>query len=104
MSQSDIETVLRNWLQQAMLPDGKFSGDVDPSAWVAKNFIDWWRTQVGNSLDSAEQATIRLRSELNRLGKAEELGEATHELTHVQDALSDLRRDLGLSVDEEDSQ
>ena len=96
MANSDIEQVLRNWIDQATSPLGKFAEGVDPAAWVAEHFIGWWREQVADSLSSAESASQRLRDELNRVADPEHLGEAFHELTHVQDALGDLRADLGL--------
>ena len=99
MSRSDIERVLRNWIDQAITPDGAFADGTDRARWVADNFIAWWRKQVDDSLGSAESAARRLREELERLGTPTEFGEALHELTHVQDALGDLRQDLGLSDD-----
>jgi hypothetical protein len=64
---------------------------------VTDNFIAWWREQVEDSLSSAEQAAMSLREELVRLGEAARLGECFHELTHIEDALADLRCDLGLT-------
>ena len=99
MSRSDIEQVLRNWIDQAISPDGTFPEGTDRAAWVADNFIAWWRKRVDDSLGSAELAACRLRDELTRLGHPHEFDDALHELTHIQDALSDLRNDLGLSGD-----
>ena len=96
MSRSDIEQVLRNWIEQARSPIGRFAEGVDPATWVADNFIAWWRKRVDESLGSAEAAARRLREELKQFGSPAEFGEAFHELTHVQDALGDLRRELGL--------
>ncbi|HXE55672.1 MAG TPA: hypothetical protein VN541_21790 [Tepidisphaeraceae bacterium] len=96
MSDPEIEQVLRNWIEQAISPEGTFSGGTDRAKWVADNFIAWLRAHVDDSLGSAELAAHRLRDEFKRLGSAAEFDEALHELTHVQDALSDLRRDLGL--------
>ena len=96
MGRTDIETVLRNWLDQAMSPAGRLPEGVDPAAWVAQNFIAWWGRQAGGSLGDAEAAAARVRGQLNDLGYPE-LAEALHELTHVQDALADLRRELGLA-------
>ena len=62
---------------QGPLPEG-----ADPAEWVARQFAAWWRRQAGESLGDAE---------------------ALHELTHVQDALGDLRGDLGLADDAQDS-
>jgi hypothetical protein len=99
MSRSDIEQVLRNWIDQATSPGGAFPEGTDRARWVADNFVAWWRKQVDDSLGSAELAAHRLRDELRRLGRSTEFDEALHELTHIQDALGDLRRDLGLSGD-----
>jgi hypothetical protein len=99
MSPPDIEQVLRNWIDQAISPEGAFPADTDRVKWVADNFIAWWRKQVDDSLGSAELAAHRLREELKRLGTPAQFDEALHELTHVQDALGHLRQDLGLSDD-----
>jgi hypothetical protein len=96
VERTDLEQVLRNWLHQATSPEGRLPDGVDPAAWVAQHFIDWWRRQVGDSLGDAEAAAGRLRGQLNDLGYPE-LAEALHEVTHVQDALADLRGVLGLS-------
>ena len=99
MSRSDIESVLRNWIAEATSPIGKLPDGVEPATWVADNFIAWWRKQVDDSLGSAELAAHRLRAALEPLGDPAAFGEAFHELTHVQDALGDLRAALGLSGD-----
>lgn len=91
MNRSDVEETLRNWIEQAMSPVGAFSEGVDPARWVAEHFITWWRTQINESLEDAESAAHRLREELSRVGHDARLDEALHELTHVQDALSELR-------------
>ena len=93
----ELEQILRNWLQQAMATTSRFEEGIDPAAWVADNFIAWWRNQVEDSLNDAESAASRVRDELSYLGFPEEFGAALHELTHVQDALGDLRQRLGLS-------
>jgi hypothetical protein len=102
MSRSDIEQVLRNWIDQAMSTDGTFPPNANRATWVAENFVAWWRKQVEDSLGSAELAAHRLRDELKRLGSPAEFDEALHELTHVQDSLADLRQNLGLSGDPAD--
>ena len=56
MSRSDIEQVLRNWIAQALSPMGDFAEGIDPTKWIADNFIDWWSQQVEDSLSSAELA------------------------------------------------
>lgn len=100
MAKSDIEEVLRNWIKQATTPPGTLAPGVDPAFWVTERFVAWWRTQVDDSLGSAEIAAASLRDELTRLDDPVRLGEALHELTHVQDALADLRSDLGLTESE----
>ena len=101
MERNEIEQVLANWIAQATSDDGQLADGVEPAKWIAKNFIQWWRPMVCDSLSDAECATLRVRDELNRLGGWEnkELGEALHELTHVTDALGDLRVALGLLDD-----
>jgi len=95
MPASDIQTVLRNWIEQATSPVGQLPESTDPAEWVGQQFVAWWREQASEELGAAFKAAHRLRTELNRVGKANELGEAMHELTHLQDALSDLERALG---------
>ena len=99
MSRPEIEQILRNWIERAISTDGTFPEGTDRAKWVADNFITWWRQQVNDSLVSADLAAQRLRAELKRLGSETEFGEALHELTHVQDALSDLSGNLGVSDD-----
>ena len=82
-----------------MSPEGTFPEGPDRARWVADNFVAWWSKEVDDSLGSAELAAHRLRDELKRLGSAAEFDEALHELTHVEDALGDLRQNLGLSSD-----
>src|SRR5688572_7693963 len=100
MLQSEIEQVLENWIKQAISPTGKLAEGITPAEWVSKNFIHWWRSAVEDSLGDAESAARRLRLELRRLGDSERMGEAFHELTHVEDALADLNRCLGFSPDD----
>lgn len=96
MTHSDAETVLRNWIAQATSPEGRLPDGVDPAAWVAEQFTAWWRGAVNQPLSDAEAAAARLREDL--VGFAyPELAEPLHELTHVQDALAELRAKLGLS-------
>ena len=103
MARDDIERVLANWIGRAMSPVGELDASVDPAEWVAEKFIAWWRKQVAESLDYADESASSLREELIRLNEPERLGEARHALIHVRDALSDLRAELGL-IDSSDDQ
>lgn len=100
MSKADIESVLRNWIDEAITSSGKLGDGVDAAEWVAANFIAWWRQEVGDSLGSAELAAHRLRDELKQHSGRPEMYDALHELTHVQDSLGDLRNSLGLVGDD----
>jgi len=102
VERTDIEQVLRNWLDQATSAEGRLPEGADPAAWVAQHFAAWWHRQAGDALGDAEAAAARLRGQLNDLGYPE-LAEALHELTHVQDALAELRRQLGLADESCDS-
>jgi X-X-X-Leu-X-X-Gly heptad repeat protein len=97
MAVSEIRQVLANWIEQANSGTGRLSDGIDPSDWVAKQFTKWWQAQVDDPLGDAESAAHRLREELARINDPERLDEAMHELTHIQDALADLRNRLGLS-------
>jgi hypothetical protein len=96
MPHLEIEQVLENWIEQALSSSGKLAGGITPARWIAKNFIHWWRPQVDDALGDAESAAEQLRAELVRLNTPAQLGEAFHELAHLQDALGDLRCRLGL--------
>ena len=97
MGRSEIEQVLLHWIDQAISPSTALREGTDRTAWIADNFIAWWRTQVDDSLSFADLSARRVRDELMQLRSPNELGEALHELTHVQDALADLRDELGLA-------
>ncbi|MEZ6142142.1 MAG: hypothetical protein R3B84_16395 [Zavarzinella sp.] len=97
MAISDIDKVLRNWIDQAISPLGSLPPGTEPAQWVAEHFVAWWRDRVEDDLCRAEYASQCLRDELSRLNDAERLDEAFHELSHIQDALSDLRASLGMS-------
>lgn len=105
MERSEIEQVLTNWIAQATSGDGEFADRIDPAKWIARNFVKWWHTMVDESLSTAEDAAHRMRDQLNHLGGWEnsELGDALHELTHITDALGDLRVVSGLHDSETDS-
>jgi hypothetical protein len=105
MPASEIEQVLSNWIQQATSSPGQLAEGVDPSRWVAQQFLKWWRNEgVERPLADAEGASHRIRSELERLGgwSNAELGEAMHELIHLKDALADVRLAIGLASDDMD--
>jgi hypothetical protein len=99
MSQTEIHQVLRNWIEQAMSPSGRFVEGVAPVDWVADNFIAWWRTEVEHSLNSAEGWAGLLREDLAPLKDLLAADEAWSSVSELQDALGDLRRKLGLSRD-----
>ena len=103
MAISDVEQVLTNWIQQATSPPGQLIEGTDPAKWVARNFLNWWRTDcVERPLDDAGSATQGIRLELERLGGWDnpQLGEAMHELIHLSDAFAELRAALGFTDDE----
>jgi hypothetical protein len=91
MATDEIETVLTNWIEQALSPIGRLPQGIIPSAWVAANFAAWWRDRARNAIDDADRAAFAVREELMRLGGWDTLGEALHEMIHLQDALGDLR-------------
>ncbi len=91
MTLDETETVLTNWLQQALSASGELPQGMTPAAWVAARFSEWWRNRASDTIGDAERATIAVREELMRLGGWEPFGEALHELIHLQDALGDLR-------------
>ena len=95
MERSEITQVLSNWIAQASSDRGKLAEGTDPAKWVAEQFINWWHPQIDDSLSDAEAAAARLNEELKRLGGWEnkDLCEALHELTHIAEALRELRGD-----------
>jgi hypothetical protein len=97
MAADEIETVLANWVRQAMSADGRLPARTEPAAWVAAHFSKWWKERASESLGEAELAIVRVRGELTRLGGWETFGEALHELAHAAAALDDLRSVLGFS-------
>ena len=96
MATSEIETVLANWIKQGLDPLGQLPQGTDASAWVTARFVEWWKKSAEEALCDAESAASAIRVELARNGSWESLGEAMHEHCHLQDALTDLRRILGL--------
>jgi hypothetical protein len=97
MPESEIKQALANWIEQATSPIGRLADGIAPSEWIARQFINWWRMQVEDALSDADRAAHGLREELARINDPARLGEALHELTHVQDSLADLRFRLGLT-------
>lgn len=99
MARSEIETVLANWIGQALSSLGQLPQDADPAQWVASRFAEWWRMRAEESLTDAEVAASAIQDELSRLGGWEACGEALHEHSHLQNALADLRTILELARD-----
>jgi hypothetical protein len=94
----EIEQVLANWIQQATSSPGQLAPGTPPAKWAAEQFINWWRSQVEDSLGDAERSAQAVREELERLAgwSNEQLGRALEELTHLGDVLGDLRKGLRL--------
>ena len=94
-----LNEVLANWLREANSSVGKLSGDVTSAEWVAKRLVDWLKNETKEPLESAETALQIVRKELTRFGgwNNKELGEALHELIHIEDSLGDLRSLLDLA-------
>jgi hypothetical protein len=91
MATDEIETVLTNWIGQALSPIGQLPEGATPAGWVAARFSEWWRDRAGDTIGDAERAADAVREELMRLGGWDSFGEALHELIHLRDALGDLR-------------
>jgi hypothetical protein len=103
MPATDVEQVLANWIGQAISLPGQLAEGLDPSKWVARQFLKWWRNEgVEPPLVDAECAIQGIRSELERLGgwNNPQLGETMHELIHLSDAFSELRQVLSLTTDD----
>ena len=99
MEKSEIETVLANWIGQALSPIGQLPPGSDPAAWIASRFAEWWTERAEVAFADAEKAASGIKGELTRLGGWESCGEVLHEQIHLQDALADLRKVLGLPAD-----
>lgn len=91
MSTDEIETVLANWIEQALSSSGSLPEGVSPASWVAGQFADWWQARAGDAMNDADRAASAAVEELTRLGGWESFGEALHEMAHLRDALSELR-------------
>ena len=99
MARNEIETILANWIGQALSPPGQLLQGTDAAEWIASRFAEWWKVQAERALVDAEMAASAIRDELTRLGGWESFGEAMHEHCHLQDALGDLRTILGLAAE-----
>jgi len=95
---SQIEQVITNWLREAHSSVGRLGEGVDAAGWVAQRLVEWLKSQAQEPLESAAGAAQAVRKELDRLGgwNNKELGEALHEVTHIEDSLGDLRSILEL--------
>src|SRR5688572_24484906 len=93
---NEVEAVLAHWIREALSPIGRLAEGTDPAAWVASQFAEWWRGRVADSFADAERAASAVREELIRLCGWSSFGEALHEVTHLTEALADMRGLLGL--------
>jgi hypothetical protein len=93
----ETERVLSNWIAQATQPPGRLADGVEPANWIARQFLNWWWSEVEGDLSDAERAVLAIRQELQQLGGWDnpQLGEALHELTHASEALASLRITFG---------
>ena len=98
---AEVRRVLANWIAQANSPEGRLVEGVDPSNWVADQFLQWWRSEVEGDLSDAEAAIAATRLALKQLGgwSHQQLGDAMHELVHADEALASLRIVLGFPDD-----
>ena len=89
----EVRRVLSNWISQSLDSIGRLEPGIVPADWVAERFLEWFRTQAGDLVGDVALATHRVRAELERLGgwKNSELGEAMHELIHIDDAVNGLK-------------
>ena len=106
MNRTEIQKVLRNWIEQAMSPDGRFVEGIDPPAWVAENFIAWWQKQVEDSLGRIQGSAGYLVAEASELaeaatalGVAWDIHEVREALGELQEKVGDLREAAGLARD-----
>jgi hypothetical protein len=96
MSTNELETVLENWIGQAISSIGNLPEGTAPAAWVTERFSEWLRERVAEALGAAELATSEINDNLLRRGGWESFGEELHELIHLRDALADMRGVLGI--------
>ena len=50
MPKNEIETVLVNWIGQALSPLGQLPQGTDAAEWIACRFAEWWRERAGEAL------------------------------------------------------
>ena len=102
MPTNEIERVLSNWIREGTSHPGQLDKTLDSSTWIAQQFLKWWRTdQVERPLGDAALAMHGIRKKLDRLGgwSNPQVGEAMHDLIHLEDAITELREALGLIAD-----
>jgi hypothetical protein len=47
MPRNEIETVLANWIGQALSPLGQLPQGTDAAEWIARRFAEWRRERAG---------------------------------------------------------
>jgi hypothetical protein len=101
MADKTLEQVLANWLSQAIGSEDRLPQGTTIADWVARRTAEWFSAAASDPLAEADAAADRLGAALERLGgwSNPELVGAMDELTHVSDALADLRRNLGLQAE-----
>ncbi len=100
MNGPDFRAVLANWIEQALSGMGTLPPGVSAAEWVAGNALKWWVERTEGDLSDLEYAAGNIRGEARRLAHLcdEEFGELLHEISHLDDAISGLRWNLGLEV------
>ena len=100
MSETEIKTVLKNWISEALAPEGQIAHEITPSDWVAEQFLLWWKSQTEEALSEAVLASSQIRDELVRFGGWDKCGEALEAVCHLNDALTDLAGNLGVELEQ----
>jgi hypothetical protein len=95
MNRSEIQQVLRNWIEEALSPVGRFAEDIDPPTWVADNFIAWWQKRVEDALDRVQGSAGYLAAEANELAEAATGLGVEWDIHEVREALGELREKVG---------
>ena len=101
MPETEIKTVLGNWIAEALSPEGQIAKNIAPSDWVAEQFLSWWKSRTEESLSEAVWATSQIRDELVRFGGWEKCGEALEAVCHLNEALTDLAGKLGVELEQD---